>query len=357
MSARFLLCLLLLLAPMSGWAIEPGMKQPMANAAPLTMTSAQSRIDLVQQRIVKIYGAGGIRNLHSYSSGFMIDPRGYVMTVWNHVLDTPELSVVLHDGRRFKAEVVNAEPALDLAVLKLESGDEKFPAYRLKDARDVPAGTRVMAFSNMFRVAKGDEPVTVIHGVVSARTRLSTKRGVTDAPIDSELYVVDAITNNAGSEGGLLTTLSGRPVAMIGRQLRNGQTNTWLNYAVPLTELRDTVDQIVAGKFTARSSSNADRKAKNFMPEDLGLVLVPDVVQRTPGYVDSIISGSPVAKAGVEREDLIVFVNDSLVRSCTEVRDAIGRLTPGRKVELVVRRGDVLKSFQIELPRKQRGYR
>ncbi len=279
------------------------------------------------------------------------------MTVWNHVLDTPELSVVLHDGRRFKAEVVNAEPALDLAVLKLESGDETFPAYRLEDARDVPLGTRVLAFSNMFRVATGDEPVSVVHGVVSARTRLATKRGVTDVPIDSELYVLDAITNNAGAEGGLLTTLSGRPVAMIGRQLRNGQTNTWVNYAVPLTQLRGTVDQIISGKFSARSRGGEGRKAKNFVPADLGLVLVPNVVQRTPGYVDSVIPESPAAKAGVQREDLVVFLNDTLVRSCNEVQDAIGGLTPGRKVELVVRRGDTLKSFQIELPRKARGDR
>ena len=316
---------------------------------------AQSRIGQVQTRIVKIYGAGGIRNLHSYSSGVMIDPRGYVMTAWNHVLDTPELSVVLHDGRRFSAEVVNAEPALDLAVLKLESGDETFSAYKLADARDVPVGTRVLAFSNMFKVAKGDEPVSVVHGVISARSKLATKRGVSDVSIDSELYVVDAITNNAGSEGGLLTTLNGRPVALIGRQLRNGQTNTWVNYAVPLTTLRETVQQIIEGRFTARSTRREESAKKNFRAEELGLVLVPDVVQRTPGYVDSVVAGSIVERAGVQREDLVVFVNDRLVRSCSEVREAIGSLIPGRKVELVVRRDNVLKTFQLNLPRKSRG--
>ncbi|MFK7822320.1 MAG: S1C family serine protease [Planctomycetaceae bacterium] len=323
----------------------------LASVIPSSAT-AQSRIDLVQARIVKIYGAGGIRNLHSYSSGVMIDPRGYVMTVWNHVLDTPELSVVLHDGRRFQAAVVNAEPSLDLAVLKLESGDENFPAYKLQDARDVPVGTRVLAFSNMFKVAKGDEPVSVVHGVISARSKLSTKRGVSDVSIDSELYVIDAITNNAGSEGGLLTTLSGRPVALIGRQLRNAQTNTWVNYAVPLTTLRGTVAQIVEGRFTAKSTRSNDQAAKNFQPEDLGLVLVPNVVQRTPGYVDSVLRGSVSETAGIQREDLLVFVNDRLVRSCSEVRDAVGGLLPGRQIEIVVRRGDTLKTFQIETPRK-----
>ena len=69
-----------------------------------SFASAQSRIDMVQQRIVKIFGAGGIRNLNAYSSGFIVDSRGYAITVWNHVLDTSELSVVLHNGRKYAAE-------------------------------------------------------------------------------------------------------------------------------------------------------------------------------------------------------------------------------------------------------------
>lgn len=319
---------------------------------------AQSRVDLVQQRIVKIFGAGGIKNLNAYSSGVMVDERGYAITVWNHVLDTSELTVVVHNGKRYSASVVAAEPSLDLAVLKLESADERFPAFSLADARDVEPGTRVMAFSNMFKVATGDEPVTVMHGVISAKTKLSTKRGVFDVSLDSDLYIVDAITNNAGSEGGLLTALNGRPIAMIGRQLRNAQTNTWVNYAVPLTGLRETVQQMIAGKFTARAAiSSAARGRPAYVPEDFGLVMVPDVVQRTPGYVDVVVSGSLAGVAGVQREDLVVYVNDQLVRSCSEFRAALGGVTSGQKLQLVVRRGDALKTFELTAPKKAKGQR
>ena len=324
-----------------------------------SFASAQSRIDMVQQRTVKIFGAGGIRNLNAYSSGFIVDSRGYAITVWNHVLDTSELSVVLHNGRKYAAEVVAAEPALDLAVLKLEAAaDEKFPAFSLKDARDVLPGTRVLAFSNKFKVATCDEPVTVVHGVVSAKTQLSTKRGVFDVKFDSELYVVDAITNNAGSEGGLLTQLNGRPIAMIGRQLRNGKTNTWVNYAVPLTGLRETVDQMIAGKYVARARTGAVNGGANYTTEDFGIVMVPDVVQRTPGYIDSLVAGSLAAKAGFKREDLLVYVNGTLVRSCAEVRTAVGAIGNGQKVEFIVRRGDKLETFQMAAPAKaKRGVR
>lgn len=318
-----------------------------------TTAVAQSRLDFVQQRVVKIFGAGGIKNLNAYSTGFMIDQRGFAITVWNHVLDTSDLAVVLHSGQRYAATVVAAEPGLDLALLKLESTDETFPAFSLNDARDVPPGTRVLAFSNMFKVATGDEPVTVMHGVVSAKTKLSTRRGVFDVSLDSELYVIDAITNNAGAEGGLLTALNGRPIAMIGRQLRNSRTNTWVNYAVPLTELREPVAQMIAGKYSVRAAQNpTDDERPKYEPEDFGMVMVPDVVQRTPGYVDSVVNGSVAAKVGVRREDLVVYVNDQLVRSCGEFRVAIGSVVAGQKVELIVRRGDVLKTFELTVPRK-----
>lgn len=328
--------------------------QSMAVVFALTLSGAaapESVIDKAQQRVVKLFGAGGIRNLNAYSTGFLVDPRGYVVTVWNHVLDTPELTVVLHDGRRFDARVVNAEPTLDLAVLRLETAGEMFPFFRLQAATSLEPGARVLAFSNMFKVATGDEPVSVVHGVVAARTKLTARRGVFEIPFESELYVVDAITNNAGGEGGIITSLRGAPVAMIGRQLRNSETNTWVNYGVPLTELRETIEQIIAGTFTASAvSASRNREGPQVRPEHLGLVMIPDVVQRTPGYVDEVLPGSVAQQAGVQREDLVVFVNDRLVRSCSEFREALADARPGQRIELIVRREDALRTFQITIP-------
>ncbi len=324
--------------------------------APVTQqVRAQSTIDTVQPTIVKIFGAGGLRNLNAYSTGILVEERGYVMTVWNHVLDTSELTVVLSDGRRYSAEVVDAEPALDVAVLRLQSADETFPAIRLADAADVTVGTRVLAFSNMFKVATGDEPVSVVHGVVAARTRLSTRRGVFEMSLDTPLYILDAITNNAGAEGGLLTTLAGQPIGMIGRQLRNAETNTWVNYAVPLTELRDVVERMIAGNYTARAEAESVAATRpEFDPADFGLVLVPDVVRRTPGYVDAVLPGSPAAVAGIRRDDLVVFVDDELVQSVGDVRRALGRSQPKQKIRLVVRRGDALKTVELTVPSGKR---
>ena len=56
----------------------------------------------------------------------------------------------------------------------------------------------MLAFSNLFGVATGDEPASVLHGIVAAKTRLEARRGVFDTPYKGPVYVVDAMTNNPG---------------------------------------------------------------------------------------------------------------------------------------------------------------
>src|SRR6516164_6501089 len=60
----------------------------------------------VQPKIVKIFGVGGLHGLSIYQSGFLISADGYVLTVWSHVLDVDDVTVILSDGRKFHAKLV-----------------------------------------------------------------------------------------------------------------------------------------------------------------------------------------------------------------------------------------------------------
>src|SRR5258708_7584997 len=249
-------------------------------------------IDHVSRRVAKIFGAGGLRGLYAYSTGFLVSPQGHIVTVWSHVLDDQAVTVVLHDGRKFEGKILGAEPQLDLAVLKLDGDD--FPYFDLDEAAGAGVGTRVLAFSNMFKVATGDEQVSVIHGVIAARTKLTARRGSYETPYNGPVYVIDAITNNPGSGGGVITTAEGALLGMIGKELRNTQTNTWINYAIPIGELKAVIGEIISGKFVARSERSEETvNPRRYLPLDFGLVMVPDVLYRTPAYVDAIVPGSP----------------------------------------------------------------
>ena len=323
---------------------------------------AQSGVEsilAVSPKVVKIFGAGGGQKLHAYGSGFLVSPNGHIVTVWSHILDGDTVNVVLHDGRRFQGKVLGAEPPLDMAVLKIEA--ENLPFFDLAETPSsegaASPGSRVLAFSNAFKVATGDEPVTVMHGVISAKTSLAARRGAFESPYTGPVYVVDAVTNNSGAAGGVLTTRDGRLLGMIGKELRNTQTNTWLNYVMPIGELKETIEQIITGNFSKKKNPDDDDSPGKMRPRrydavDFGIVTIPDVLNRTPAYIDRVLPGSQAEKVGLQPNDLILFAGDNLVQSCKLLREDLGRLEANDVLKLVVRRGDKLVSVEVVAPRK-----
>ena len=300
-------------------------------------------IDSVQPRLVKVFGAGGVRNLPAYGTGFLVSPEGHIATVWSHVLCEGDVLVVLHDGRRFPAEVLGAEPQLDMTVLKINAPDLTLPHFDVERAATADTGTRVLGFSNAFQVAAGDEDLSVLHGVVAARTDLTARRGAFETTYAGPVYIVDAITNSPGAAGGALTTWDGRLLGMIGKELRQSESNTWVNYAIPMTEARDVLKQIISGRYESQlADTKSDENPGRYTPLDFGLVMVPDVVERTPPYIDAVLPDSIAAQRDFRPGDLIVFLNDRLIPSCRTLRAELGRLEPGDTLGLVLRRGNQL---------------
>src|SRR5438105_11230946 len=202
----------------------------------------------VNQKLVKVYGAG-LRGLADYGTGIVVSADGYVLTACSHLLDTQELRCHLYDGRRCLAKVVVVEPELDAALIKIEKVED-LPHFDFAAAAKAPRanpGDWVLAFSNQFKIAERMEPMSVQRGVIAAYAKLPLQRGVFEAPYQGDVYVLDAITNNPGAAGGALTTRTGELLGVIGKELRNSLSNTWVNYAVPVTakvDIRQS-DQVV----------------------------------------------------------------------------------------------------------------
>lgn len=310
-------------------------------AAPLTTVIGQT-----QPKQVKIYGAGGYRGLEAYQSGSLISPTGHVLTIWSYVLDTDYITVTLHDGRKFEGKLLAADPRLEIAVLKIEA--QGLPHFELADPALAEIGTRVLAFSNLYGVATGDEPVSVQRGVISVRSRLHARRGVYETPFKGQAYILDAMTNNPGAAGGALTDYQGRLLGILGKELRNSQNNTWLNYAIPLAEANKTIADIVAGKYVNVPTEDTAAKPKEPLTLDLlGIQLVPDVLPRTPPYIDRVLPGSPAAAAGLRPDDLVLFINGRLSAACAVVRtelEYIDRIDP---VSVTVLRDQELIDVQL----------
>ncbi|MBL9094747.1 MAG: serine protease [Planctomycetaceae bacterium] len=304
----------------------------------------------VQPKIVKIHGAGGYRGLEAYQSGFLFSAEGHVLTVWSYVLDTDYITVTLNDGRKFnEAKLIAADPRLELAVLKIDATD--LPHFNLAEPAEAEPGTRVLAFSNLYGVAVGDEQASVLHGIVSVVTKLNARRGVFATPYDGPAYIVDAMTNNPGAAGGALVDYRGRLLGMLGKELRHAQSSTWLNFAIPTAQLRETAESIRAGTYVRKApEERSDKPADPLSLDLLGLMLVPDVLARTPPYVDAVVPGSPAAAAGIRADDLFLFVNDHITQSCEAVRGELEFIHRVDPVKITLLRGQELIETTVRAP-------
>lgn len=310
-----------------------------------------STIDEVQPKIVKIYGAGGFRGMEPYQSGMLISAEGHILTVWSYVLDTDYITVTLNDGRKFsEAKLLGADPRLEVALLKIEAED--LPHFDLNDVGDATAGTRVLAFSNLFGVAMGNEPASVQHGVVSVKTQLEARRGVYETPYHGPVYVLDAVTNNPGAAGGALVTRRGQLLGMLGKELRNSLNNTWLNYAVPIQELRPSIERIRAGGgiLSKPTDEGPPRPKRSLELAALGVVLVPDVLERTPPFVDDVRPGSPAMAAGIKPDDLILLLGDRLIQSIKALRADLEYVDHDDEIKITVLRDQALLDFTLRAP-------
>jgi len=324
----------------------------------------EARTDLlpeVQKKVVKIFGAGGLSRLTGYGTGFVVSPKGDIATVWSHVLDSDRVDIVFWDGRRYEAELSGVDARRDLAMLRLirsESGEDSQRTFSFFDLKDdvaqVEPGSRVLAVSNVFRVAIGDESLTVMRGIISAKSELEARRGRNEISFEGPVYLLDMITNNSGAAGGVVVTPQGRLVGVLGKELRNSRTNTWVNYAMPIQTLAAAIRQLLSGGSTNTDigiESSAGKGLKNpLTEEELGIITVPQVVVRTPAYIDGVLANSSAAQEGLQPDDLILFLDDQIVSTCREWEELLAKHPRSEPVRIVIRRKGRLLTLELEAP-------
>jgi serine protease Do len=323
-----------------------------------TATSEQ-----VNKKMVKLFGAGGFKGLPDYGTGVLVSPDGYILTINNHILTSVDIRVHLHDGRAYHAKVKYREPELDIALLKIEEEVENLPHYKIADVVKTPppeVGDWILCFSNAFKIATRGEPMTLQRGNIMAIAPLKARRGVFAPPYTGEAYFIDTVASNPGAAGGIITNRKGDLLGIIGRELKSTLSDTWVNYAMPITAKVEIVrddgskDVVNVARFVAEGMENkyhgsAGKLKKDGLGAYSGIILVPNAVSTTPPYVDEVIPGSPASKAKLQPDDLIVYVDGELVQTVKAFKEILKLSSPGTLLQLEVQRGMELKTIKLTL--------
>ena len=254
----------------------------------------------------------------SMGSGFFISADGEILTN-NHVVeDADTLKIELADGTRYDVKLLGRDPATDLALLKVEDADRKFPALPLGDSDAARVGEWVMAVGNPLGM---DHTVTV--GVVSAKGRTL---GISDRSFENFIQTDAAI--NFGNSGGPLLDVSGAVIGINTAISARGQN---IGFAVPINTAKMILGQLrERGKVVRGYLGVSIGEVTREIQEAFGL---PD---RNGAFVQSVSAGHAADKAGVRHGDVIVAVNGKATDTTRQLIDVISSFPPGTKVRLEV---------------------
>jgi serine protease Do len=330
---------ILTLVPLLLFAATLQAQSPADNAAAHAFAPA---VEAAQARTVKVYG-GAIGRTPGYATGMIVSESGDILTANGVFLAGQNLRVGLPDGSTHAATVVRRSQELQLALLEIDVPTPQY--FALPDKPPAELGDWVLAVSNAFKVADGDEPLSVNIGVLSLRIPLDARRGVQDFPYEGEVLLYDAITSNPGAAGGAVVNAEGALVGMIGREIVARSTNTRLNYAVPV----DLLAPFVRGEsmpLAATSADNSPGNTSGAKPE-LGIRLFALGGRRGPAFIDRVLPGSPAAKAGLKSDDLVISVGGRVVRDAGEFQSLAAELAVGKEVVLEVKRKNELLSVRV----------
>jgi serine protease Do len=163
-------------------------------------------------------------------SGFIVDPRGYIITSRHVVNGADEILVTLESGKKFKARLILADPKTDVAIIKIDGGN--FPYARLGDSNTLQVGDLVLAIGNPFGLTQ-----TVTRGIVSAVGRHET------ALLGHQNFIQTDAAINPGNSGGPLVNIYGQVVGINAAILSKSGGYMGIGFAIPINVAKSVFDR------------------------------------------------------------------------------------------------------------------
>lgn len=277
-------------------------------------------------------------------SGFIWDSAGHVITNFHVIENASEASVKLADGRSYKALLVGASPAHDIAVLRIGVAFKPPPPVLLGTSADLKVGQKVFAIGNPFGL-----DWTLTTGIVSALDRsLGGETGVTI----EHLIQTDAAIN-PGNSGGPLLDSAGRLIGINTAIYSPSGTSAGIGFAVPVDTVNRVVPQLIAkGRYIRpalgiEADDNLNARLRQMFAVD-GVVILrvaPGSAAEVAGLKGAILSPEGAIVPG----DIITAVNGKPVDSLAKLLALLDDHRVGETVKLEVLRKGRLAEVAVVL--------
>ncbi|HVB98926.1 MAG TPA: Do family serine endopeptidase, partial [Candidatus Dormibacteraeota bacterium] len=270
---------------------------------------------------------------HALGSGFIVRPDGIIVTNNHVVRGATDIRVTLSDKREFKAKVLGTDARTDLAVLKIDATG--LTPLRFGNSSQLRVGDIVFAIGDPFGVGE-----TVTMGIISAKGRSNV--GI-EGPRSIQNFIQTDAAINPGNSGGPLINTRGEVIGIDTAIVTGGngsEGNLGIGFAIPSDLARSVMTQLIEhGKVTRGQLGVNISDVDAVMAKQFGLPKAEGVI------VDSVEPGSPAAKAGIQRGDILLEFNGAPVSSMNDLVLQVTQVQPGTKVTVQVFRNG--KTFNV----------
>ncbi len=257
------------------------------------------------------------RQFQSAGSGVIVDAKnGYIITNHHVVENASEITITLLDNRSFTAKVIGSDEGADVAVLQAKQPN--LIAMALGDSTRLEVGDYVVAIGNPFGLQH-----TVTAGIVSALGRTGIN------PDGYEDFIQTDASINPGNSGGALVNLRGELVGVNSAILSRSGGNIGIGFAIPVNMVKGVMDQLI--KYGQVKRGVLGVNIYNVTPDiakEFGLT------ESSGALVAGVAPGSAADHAGVKTGDIITSINGVNMKDAGELRNTIGMLRVGDKVEI-----------------------
>ncbi len=273
----------------------------------------------------------------SSGSGFVLTEDGYVVTNCHVVEDATKISVILHDGTEYDAELVGKDANNDVAVLKIEA--EGLTAVAIGSSDTTNIGDMVAAIGNPL----GELAATMTIGYVSGINREVT----TDNTIIAMLQTDAAI--NPGNSGGPLFNMYGQVIGITTAKYSgttgSGASIEGIGFAIPLDDVYGMINDLidygyVTGAYLGVTVQNMDTETATYYNLPMG------------AYVVTVEKGGAADEAGIQEKDIIIALGDHKVSSITDLTRALRNFKADETTTITVVRSGQEKVLNITLDEK-----
>jgi putative serine protease PepD len=286
-------------------------------------------------------------------SGFVIDPKGYILTNYHVVQDAEKIEVLLgdqHAQSKYAAKFIGADQRNDVALIKIDPKGAQLTALALGDSSALEVGQKVLAIGNPFGFQS-----TLTTGVVSALGR-TVQTG-------QNTFIEDAIQTDAsinrGNSGGPLLDSRGQVIGINTAIYSPSGTAAGVGFAIPINLAKRIAHDLITEGRVRRASLGVEVTP---LFEDLANYLKFPVKQGV--LIERVVSGGPAAKAGlrggnsavtdglrryITGGDLIVSVDGKPVATQLDLNLALNRKRPGDTIQMEIYRGQQKMTLTITL--------